>query len=273
MRNVYNIKMRAAQGGSHEEGGRHISGAERIIAEKDIKKTLEEMVQRALNHSKGKADFINISLNKVEEKEIHFLKSLPVTTVKTSHYQEGRKVVIKLLNKLGLDLEKCQLILATLEKASPMRGAILLDINSLQRLEKDQSRGVRATGMDWEEKALSNLQGILVEPGCYNLHSQEAIALATKVAHGPGIVAEICWSDDPDYVAGYVASKDLGYVRITNLKPLGDDKGGRIFCFDSSRANLQECLHWIEEEVILINDVGLYRGTKTATEMIGEKVC
>ena len=30
---LYSIRMRASQGGPHEEGGRHISGAERILPE------------------------------------------------------------------------------------------------------------------------------------------------------------------------------------------------------------------------------------------------
>ncbi len=30
MQNLYSIRMRAAQGGAHEDGGRHISGAEDI---------------------------------------------------------------------------------------------------------------------------------------------------------------------------------------------------------------------------------------------------
>lgn len=30
---LYSVKMRSAQGGPHEQGGRHISGAERILSE------------------------------------------------------------------------------------------------------------------------------------------------------------------------------------------------------------------------------------------------
>lgn len=33
---LISIKMRAAQGGPHERGGRHISGEERIVREGDI---------------------------------------------------------------------------------------------------------------------------------------------------------------------------------------------------------------------------------------------
>ena len=57
---LYSIKMRAAQGGDHKLGGQHISGAERILAEENLKKIAEAMIERALLHSRGKADFINL---------------------------------------------------------------------------------------------------------------------------------------------------------------------------------------------------------------------
>lgn len=47
--------------------------------------------------------------------------------------------------------------------------------------------------------------------------------LATKVSEHPATVAELCWSDDPKYITGYVASKELGYQCITKLKEYGDE--------------------------------------------------
>ena len=49
-------------------------------------------------------------------------------------------------------------------------------------------------------------------------HYEEAIVLATKVANCPGIIGEICISDDPEYVTGYVSSKEIGYRRIKKMK-------------------------------------------------------
>ena len=37
MNTLYSIRMRSAEGGAHEHGGRHISGAERIVDEKTLK--------------------------------------------------------------------------------------------------------------------------------------------------------------------------------------------------------------------------------------------
>jgi len=57
-------------------------------------------------------------------------------------------------------------------------------------------------------------------------HFQEAIVLASKVVSAPRIIAEICMSDDPDYVTGYVAAPSIGYQRTTRLKEPGGPDGG-----------------------------------------------
>ena len=105
-----------------------------------------------------------------------------------------------------------------------MRGAMLLDADTLERLEPDQARGIRATYMDAEHSASRSASD------CKN-HFQEAIVLASKVISAPHIIAELCMSDDPDYVTGYIATRSKGYMRITKLKPMGCPDGGRIFLY------------------------------------------
>ena len=39
---LYSIRMRSAQGGAHENGGHHISGAERLISKQDLSKIAEK---------------------------------------------------------------------------------------------------------------------------------------------------------------------------------------------------------------------------------------
>jgi 6-carboxyhexanoate--CoA ligase len=56
---------------------------------------------------------------------------------------------------------------------------------------------------------------------------KEALMLATKVSAHPATVAELCWSDDPEYITGYVASKKQGYQRIMKLKEYAHE-GSRI---------------------------------------------
>ena len=45
---LYSIRMRSAQGGAHEHGGHHISGAERLITTQDLTTITEKLIQRAL---------------------------------------------------------------------------------------------------------------------------------------------------------------------------------------------------------------------------------
>jgi 6-carboxyhexanoate--CoA ligase len=125
-----------------------------------------------------------------------------------------------------------------------MRGAMLYDIATDSRLEPDQLRGVRATYMD-------ALHSSVVDST--KNHFNEAIVLATKVANAPGIVAELCISDDPNYITGYVASKELGYIRIMKMKEMGDENGGRIFLFDSRKAKAEDCIEYLQKKKVLVN--------------------
>ena len=63
MSELYSVRMRAAQGGPHENGGHHISGAERIVKLEEVGAIAQSLAERALHHSKGTADFINITVD------------------------------------------------------------------------------------------------------------------------------------------------------------------------------------------------------------------
>ncbi|HYA87473.1 MAG TPA: 6-carboxyhexanoate--CoA ligase, partial [Nitrospirota bacterium] len=94
--------------------------------------------------------------------------------------------------------------------------------------------------------------------GLTHYRTREAIALATKVAHAQGVIAELCWSDDPDYTAGYVASLRRGYIRFPHLKNKGDQKGGRVIFVDASRVNLDAMIEYLQDAPIIINDIGVF---------------
>lgn len=243
---LYSIKMRSSKDDNH------ISGAEKIIKEENIEEAVSLLLKRALLHSKGKSDFINIKVEEVKESELEVINPLDVTTVDVNNYIEGLDAAKFMLMKLGIDKEKSQDIINLLRDTSNMRGAILLDINSMKRLESDKQRGIRATYMDFED---SNLNYLTKETK-YNVHFIEALALASKVVNCPYIIGEICYSDDPNYTAGYVASKEYGYIRFPYLKELGDENGGRVFLYDSSISNLQDCIDYIEKsKVVIKNDI------------------
>ncbi|WP_195335484.1 6-carboxyhexanoate--CoA ligase [Paraclostridium bifermentans] len=125
----------------------HISGAESISNEENLEEVISLLIKRAFNHPKGKSDFINIKLEEISKEEITYIEPLPVTTVNVENYLEGFNIVTNILENMGIDKSKSDNIVRTIRSISNMRGAILLDINTFQRLETDKQRGIRATYM------------------------------------------------------------------------------------------------------------------------------
>lgn len=231
----------------------HISGAENIVREEDLEQAASLLIKRALSHTKGKSDFINLKIEAVDPEELTYLEPLEVTKIEVDNHKKGFEVVKFILNDLGIQSEKADKIINLLKDNPNMRGAILLDINTMQRLEPDTQRGIRATYMDFEGLKINHLS----KDTKYNSHFTEALALATKVANSPNIIGEICYSDDPNYTAGYIASKKFGYVRISEMKEMGDEKGGRVFLYDSNlddNYTVQDCIDYIQDKKIIIRD-------------------
>lgn len=236
---LYSLKMRASQQSAH------ISGAEKIITEQELPGCCNQLLQRALHHSKGKPDFINLKIEAVRPEEILTLPALPVRTITTATPEEGLTAVRELMQQM--ELAHIDEILQIWRQSYAMRGAMLLHADTLQRLEPNPERGVRATYMD-----AYHPQARQGQPDSGKNHFNEALVLATKVAHHPNILAELCISDDPDYVTGYIASREIGYVRITTLKPLGSPDGGRIFLFRGNQAELADCIDYLQRQKVLV---------------------
>ena len=238
---LFAVKMRAAREGAH------ISGAERIVKARDIPALAAALAERALHHAKGVPDEIHVKVEAAEN--IERLVSLPVSTYVTHTPAEGRAVAARLLSSAGIT--RIDEILARFSETYGMRGAMLLDADTLERLEPDPERGVRATYMD----AVFNGQDARCPSGDVRKknHFAEAVVLATKVANAPGIVGEICVSDDPDYVTGYVATKEIGYCRITTVKEMGDPCGGRIFLYRGPREGVAETIRYLQKQCVLVD--------------------
>ena len=239
---LYSLKMRAEKSAGKRE---HVSGAEKILSEEELPEHLAALLSRALHHAKGRADFVNFKVESIAPEAVEHLPALPVSTVEVDTPAEGRRVIIDALGKLGL--KNGEAILAKFSETYGMRGAMLLDADTLERLEPDAERGLRATYMDAERTAKG-------ASDCKN-HFAEAVVLATKVVHAPHIVAEICVSDDPDYVTGYVATPSFGYRRITKLKEAGSPDGGRIFLYRGPRDGVAETIRYLEKQCVLVRDV------------------
>ena len=240
---LYSLKMRASQ--SKDGQNQHISGAERILHENELTSNAEALISRALHHSKGQPDFINLKIEAVNEDEVEYIDALPVKTVEVSDAEAGQKVILDYLAQIGIN--NAAEIMKMFSQTYNMRGAMLLDVDTLERLEPNHDRGIRATFMD----AVDDNSNVNDKKN----HFREALILASKVVNAPGIVAEICVSDDPNYVTGYVAAPSIGYVRITKLKELGSPDGGRIFLYRGSREDVAKCINYLENIKVLVKNI------------------
>ena len=127
--------------------------------------------------------------------------------------------------------------------------ATLMDAETGERLDDRHERGVRCSNMDCEDtKAYDEIMG---KRGLGGDHPREALVLASKVAYAPGTVAELCWSDDPDYVTGYVGSRKFGYGRITVMKDMGDPVGGRVF-FVKHGTDVKKYDDYMQNQTVLV---------------------
>ena len=104
----YCVKMRASRDGAH------VSGAERIVSAADAPAVAAQLTRRAL----------------------------PVATNATSTPAEGRALAAELLR--GAGVVRIDEIMELFRETYAMRGAMLLDADTLERLEPDRARGVRA---------------------------------------------------------------------------------------------------------------------------------
>ena len=240
MSELYSVRMRAAQGGPHENGGHHISGAERIVKLDDVGTIAQSLAERALHHSKGTADFINITVDLIPPEKISYIDCLKVEEHKTGSIPESHQLAIELLQGTTITETAVRKAIGMLKSLdTSMRGAMLVDAISGERLDEG-NRGVRVSHMDsFDSHALGD-----------NEHMREALVLASKVQSADGIVGELCWSDDPDYTVGYVACNGV-YHRIPHMKELGSDIGGRVF-FVRSDIDSESVIEYLESAPVLV---------------------
>ena len=240
MAELYSVRMRAAQGGPHEKGGHHISGAERIVKLEEVGAIAQSLADRALHHSKGTADFINITVDLIPPEKIRYIDCLKVEEHKTSSISESHQLATELLQGPNISetaVLKAISLLKSLDKS--MRGAMLVDTITGDRLDIGD-RGVRVSHMDsFDSESLGD-----------NEHMREALVLASKVQSAEGIVGELCWSDDPDYTVGYVACNGI-YHRIPKMKELGSHIGGRVF-FVRSEIDRESVIEYLEKAPVLV---------------------
>ena len=246
--------MRCSKGGPHEEGGKHISGAERILREDEVEQELINVYRRAITHERGKPDFINFKIEEIDEDEIIYKKRLKINQHHVDSKEEGLNLAKELLKENSVSEESAEKgIQSILDLEDSIHGAMLIDKDSGERLDDKGIRGVRVTGIASAD--ITKYKESLKNDGREGLHLEEALILASKIASCKGIVAELCWSDDPSYVIGYIGTKE-NYERIPILKDKGNPVGGRVFFVDTNQLNddytLDDLIAYLEKQIVLI---------------------
>ncbi|MGC2423904.1 MAG: 6-carboxyhexanoate--CoA ligase [Nitrospirota bacterium] len=274
MAELFSVRMRAAR------GGRHISGAERIAPVDEIQAVTSALIKRAMTHENGPPEEIVVTVTSLAGKEIFSFKPLRViNNLPAQTHSVGPQPAATQTAAIGTvnsavnishDIAVSELVKAGVSEiaargaleqissgASPagenMRGAMLIDARTGERLERDRARGVRARAVDWGQNALPQVLRSEKELNCVTPHFREALALATKVANAPGAVAELCISDDPHYVTGYVASLTRGYCRINSIKEPNSKFGGRAFFVDADKLDMKKYLDYMRETPVLVS--------------------
>lgn len=254
MNNLYSIRMRASA------GNRHISGAERIVSSDKISSTVQELITRA-GRKNVAPEHVVVKIDTIGDMPLRTLTALDVVTLNAPERSTGHAAASRVLQRSGVSRKAADAAIHFLSSGAAlsggnMRGAIIMDAQNAERLEPDHERGVRASRFDWSEEAYKIIDQKLSAIGLTHHRTREALALATKVAHAPGMIAELCWSDDPDYTAGYVASLSVGYVRFPFLKESGDPRGGRVFFVDRSKLDMDALVRYLQTEAVLIDGSG-----------------
>jgi 6-carboxyhexanoate--CoA ligase len=254
---LYSIRMRASA------GCKHISGAERLVSSEAINVTMSELVTRAMGKQRA-PDQIVVQIENLGTISPRLLTALDVVTILAEDPETGRLNAARVLHLAGVAKKAVKsatdhILACAAPSGGNMRGAMIIDAETGERLEPDQERGVRASRFDWTDEARASADLLLSAAGLTHFRIREALALATKVVHAPAVIAELCWSDDPDYTAGYAASLKTGYVRFPLLKQEGDSRGGRAIFINRGSLVLTALLQYLQTEAVLISAVGKCR--------------
>lgn len=210
----------------------------------EIPRAAQDVAARAFGHVNGQPESINIRIDHVE-----IAGTFPLLPV-CDPVVLGHDMLPLLAARCGASLDVMALwhALQRLANQPPLRGAALLRTSGELILHGD-ARGVRVSHFGLEHGQRAQLAQQLATISDQPQRILEALLLTSKALAAPGVLAEICLSDDRGYPHGYFASALTGYVRLKALK--GEQSGGgRVFLIDDATP-LTVIIEWLEERPML----------------------
>ncbi|MDR3273881.1 MAG: 6-carboxyhexanoate--CoA ligase [Puniceicoccales bacterium] len=247
---LFSVRMRATMkiGNNGEE--LHLSGCERLVTENQVLEVVQNLLKRAEEHTRGRADMVNIQIEKIDKSNVRIVPALTVQSREFPNVSQAHADAIAFLIETGVSETAARKGLEAIEQLkTSMRGAMIYDAASGNRLDRLDMRGVRLSHMDCKDK--NACLEFLKRNNMKSTKLSEALVLASKAASVENYVAELCWSDDPNYTTGYVASKKF-YRRLSPMKHLESPIGGRVFFFKPN-VDIKATIDFFEKEPALVD--------------------
>lgn len=232
---LMSIKMRASL------EGRHISGAERIVEPHLVPRVSSELATVRCGTRRA-PDSINIATRAVAASDIAHVSALKVSARDCENPESAQTAMITVLARNNRVSESAaRRGIEFLYRTRDMRGASIVCAETGERLDTHGQRGVRVGTFDWADFLCAESKN----------HRADAVALASKALAAPGIVAEVCISDDPSYTTGYVAVEG-SYTALRNVKAEGGKQGGRVLFYSGALSVLPATEQWLREKPVLV---------------------
>lgn len=246
--------MRASCGVAGGDRYEHVCGAERLVPEADAAEAGQTLMQRALSHGAG-IDNVQITFERVPLSLISQVRCLDVTSVSCEDSTNARVAAEALLRQAGVSNGAIAAGFEHLQYGNAgqgrrLAGAVLISATTGGLLFGQSESGIRASHFDFAPCSRQNIIASLCAADMGHHRTREALALATKVI-ASGMLAELCWSDDPEYDTGYISSLSHGYVRLCRFKPTGA-VGGRVFYVKEPCQDIGNLISRLKSEPLLI---------------------
>jgi 6-carboxyhexanoate--CoA ligase len=239
---LFSICMRAAANANNGGREQHLSGWERLVPGNQIAAIVQNLLRRILAHTRRKADIINIRIDKIKRAKIRQVSALKIESLQFAIIEQFHSnAIISLVEFEIFEIAAHKGIKLIKNLSASTRGEMVLNAVTGEPIDNFGDRGIRLSYMDCQNEPA--FLSFLAESGVSGEKVREAVILDSTAAFAKDCVAELCWSDDPYDITGYIASKEI-YRRLSPMKSKEDNIEGRVF-FVKLSVNLSDLIDFL----------------------------